>query len=350
MRTKKLKFRFQNEVDANEGDYSLTVTFKQGCSAVFELGVLEDGFPVLETDVASRVNADMLHAQGITGAGVTIAFVDTGNSTASDTIHYNAAEQWRFLAQYDAINGVLLDTNDFGPANPPAEQDINGHGGHLASVALSAKQTMAGTYNGVAPGADMVSIKAFDVRGDGTYADIINGIQFAVDFQAAYGIEVLNLAFNGPSVSYYWQDPLNLAVTAAWDAGLVVVTSAGNGGPDPMTVGVPGNNPYAVTTGAMSDGFTPGDDNDDFLTSFSAAGPTFERFIKPDVVAPGGHVLGMASYDSFRGLTYPGAQAGFPECERSGTSPAAAITSGVVARMREDDPALTNDDVKCRLI
>ena len=68
------------------------------------------------------MNADTLHAQGITGAGVTIAFVDTGNSTVSDTIHYNAAEQWRFLAQYDAANDVLLDTNDFGPSRtrPPS--------------------------------------------------------------------------------------------------------------------------------------------------------------------------------------------------------------------------------------
>ena len=35
-----------------------------------------------------------------------------------------------------------------------------------------------------------------------------------------------------------------------------VVASAGNTGPDPMTVGVPGNVPYVITAGAMSDNFT----------------------------------------------------------------------------------------------
>ncbi len=39
---------------------------------------------------------------------------------------------------------------------------------------------------------------------------------------------------------------------------------------------------------------TPGDD---FLASFSAAGPTYEGFVKPEVVAPGGHMLGIAKAD-----------------------------------------------------
>ena len=43
----------------------------------------------------------------------------------------------------------------------------------------------------------------------------------------------------------------------AWQAGIVVVAAAGNSGPDPMTIGVPGNVPYVITVGAMSDNFTP---------------------------------------------------------------------------------------------
>ena len=43
----------------------------------------------------------------------------------------------------------------------------------------------------------------------------------------------------------------------------------------------------------MTDAYTPEDRSDDRLTSFSAAGPTFEGFVKPDLVAPGGHVLGL---------------------------------------------------------
>ena len=60
-----------------------------------------------------------------------------------------------------------------------------------------------------------------------------------------------------------------------------------------MTVGVPGNVPYVITVGAMSDHFTPADGSDDFLASWSATGPTVEAFVKPEVLAPGGHILGL---------------------------------------------------------
>ena len=62
-----------------------------------------------------------------------------------------------------------------------------------------------------------------------------------------------------------------MAVMKAWQAGIVVVASAGNGGPDPMTIGIPGNVPYIITVGAMTDAYTPDDRSDDRLTYFTAA-------------------------------------------------------------------------------
>jgi subtilisin family serine protease len=61
---------------------------------------------------------------------------------------------------------------------------------------------------------------------------------------------VVNLSFGAEPQSYYWDDPLNQAVMLLWQAGIVVVTSAGNRGPDAMTIGVPGNVPYVITVGA----------------------------------------------------------------------------------------------------
>ena len=61
----------------------------------------------------------------------------------------------------------------------------------------------------------------------------------------------------------------------AWESGLVVVASAGKTGPDAMSIGVPGNVPYVITVGAMTDNYTPDDTSDDRLARFSAAGPTF---------------------------------------------------------------------------
>ena len=54
----------------------------------------------------------------------------------------------------------------------------------------------------------------------------------------------------------------------------VVVVAAGNEGPEPMTVGVPGNVPYAIAVGAFSDAQTPGDPSDE-AASFDAVFMSF---------------------------------------------------------------------------
>ena len=53
----------------------------------------------------------------------------------------------------------------------------------------------------------------------------------SVENKDTYNIRVLNLSFSAPPQSYYWEDPLNQAVMAAWQAGIVVVAAAGNTGP-----------------------------------------------------------------------------------------------------------------------
>jgi serine protease AprX len=133
---------------------------------------------------------------------------------------------------------------------------------------LSAKKSPDGKYNGIAPGANLVSVGAFDRDGLSSYLRVIGAIEWVVQNKDAYDIRILNLSFGAAPVSHYWDDPLNQAVMAAWQAGIVVVASAGNDGPDPMTIGVPGNVPYIITVGAMSDGYTPTTPDDDYLTYY----------------------------------------------------------------------------------
>ena len=165
-----------------------------------------------------------------------------------------------------------------------------------------------------------------------------------------YNIRVLNLSFSAPPQSYYWDDPLNQAVMRAWQAGIVVVAAAGNAGPDPMTIGVPGNIPYVITVGAFSDNYTPDNTKDDYLASFSSAGPTVEAFVKPDLLAPGGHITGIMDSSANLAIAYPENSIDGRFFIMSGTSQATAVTSGVVALMLQANPGLTPDDVKCRLM
>ena len=108
------------------------------------------------------VGADTLHGQGITGAGVTIAVVDTGfwpwTSLAEDT-----QGSPRLLVRYDAIRKELH-----------LGDDLNGHGTHVSSIMLNSSSVAQGGYNGIAPDAGIVGIKAFDNDGRASYANVIH--------------------------------------------------------------------------------------------------------------------------------------------------------------------------------
>ena len=289
--------------------------------------------------VTEQVDATYVHNTGNFGGGVTIGFLDTGleqlPGISSDL--YGRDKAW---GTYDAINDVV--------SNHGIEE--SGHGTHVASIAVNSDYDSNGQIYGVAPNASHVGIKAFDAEGKASYADVIRGIGWALQVKDQINLRVLNMSFSGPVRSNYWDDPLNKAVMKAWQAGIVVVASAGNKGSEPMTIGVPGNVPYIITVGAMTDDYTAFNYSDDKVASFSGAGPTAEGFVKPDVIAPGGHISGLMSFDSQIATDHPEFHDGGRYFEMSGTSQAAAVVSGVVALLLTDNPSLTPDQVKCKLL
>jgi serine protease AprX len=289
-----------------------------------------------QTNYPMLVGADTLQQAGITGRGVTIAMLDSGLWQA-----LNQNYGGRVLATIDVTNG----------GSGPVTGDPYGHGTHITSIAAGGAVNLSGNYLSIAPQANLVIVRAFNGTGGGRYIDVISGLNWIVANRAKYNIRVINLSFGAPPESYYWNDPLNQAVMAAWQAGIVVVVAAGNEGPAAMTIDVPGNVPYVITTGALTDNYTPYNLSDDRLASFSSAGPTYEGFIKPEIISPGGHMVASMSSQSYLANIDPGSMAPTAEMfTMSGTSMAAAVTTGVVALMLQSDPALAPNDVKCRLL
>lgn len=162
------------------------------------------------------------------------------------SVSKDTSGQVRILGGYNAI------TNE---ANVDKANDDNGHGTHISSLVLNSELGSAGEYNGVAPDARLVVVRNFDANGNGSYLDVIRGLDWIVANKDVFDIRVLNLSFSATPRSQYWEDPLNQAVMRAWQAGIVVIASAGNGGPDAMSIGVPGNVPYVITVVAMSDNY-----------------------------------------------------------------------------------------------
>lgn len=324
----------------NQLTSSLTSPLVKGLSAQQKLqdgksfGLL--GSLLYETNYPALIGADSLQSAGITGKGVTIAVLDTGF--------------WQDVSQ-NYGNRVLASIDVTNNGNKPIKDDPYGHGTHVTAIAASGAQSLNGSYSGIAPSANLVLVRAFNGEGAGRYTDVIAGVNWIVANRAKYKIRVLNLSFGAPPASYYWDDPLNQAVMAAWRAGIVVVVSAGNEGPSPMTISVPGNVPYVITVGALTDNNTPYNATDDRLASFSSTGPTYEGFVKPEMVAPGGHIAASMSSNSYLArLDNDSMNLADSLFTMSGTSQAAAVTTGVVALMLQADPSLTPDTVKCRLL
>jgi serine protease AprX len=263
------------------------------------------------------------------GDGVTVASIDTG-------VTPNADLGDRLLARVD-----FTDDHD--------GLDHFGHGTHMAGLIAGDGTTSDEAFEGAAPEANLVSVKVASWDGATDASTVIAALQWVVSNRARYGIRVVNLSWGTDGVQPADADPLDAAVERAWRAGLVVVVSAGNAGPNAGTVTKPGDDPFVITVGAADTGGTA-DPADDVVASFSSRGPTARGEGKPDLLAPG---LSMVSdrapgstIDTFR----PDARLGDALFKGTGTSQAAAVVSGVVARMIEAAPGISPDQVKAALM
>ncbi|MEO1079783.1 MAG: S8 family peptidase [Pseudomonadota bacterium] len=289
--------------------------------------------------------ASSLHKLGITGEGIGIAVLDSGLWEDPTVIAMNTRGERRVRGRFDAMTGRVVDL----------AEDESGHGTHIASVIARSDRTLRvsapnPSFRGVAPNAALIVVKAFGRDGTARLLDLVRGVQWAVTNRERFGIQVLNLSFASRPRWPYWQDPVNQALLKAWEAGIFVVAAAGNEGPEPMSIGSPGNLPYLLTVGAVTDSWTEGNRNDDYVPDFSSRGPTPLGHLKPDIVAPGGHISGITPPTSSLAADFPEYFLSSGEFVMTGSSQAAGVMSGLAALMLELEPDLTNDELKCLLV
>jgi serine protease AprX len=291
------------------------------------------------TDYPNAVGADEVWSQGDIGGGVTVAVVDTGIGW----------HQGLFKGADGKIAGRILAWKDFVDKSP-IPRDPNGHGTHVAGIIADSQKGDDGEWDGLAPGASLVGVRVLNEQGFGTYETVIQGVQWVVKNRDKFNIRVMNMSMVAPVQSPYWADPLNQAVMKAWASGITVVTPAGNEGPGPMSISVPGNNPYVITVGAFTDNYTPDDWGDDYIAPFSAAGPTLDGFVKPDLVAPGAHMVSTMLPSSVIARDHDASWVTSMYFSMAGTSMSAAVVSGAAALILSQNPQLTPDQVKYRLM
>src|SRR5208283_1699143 len=244
--------------------------------------------------------------------------------------------------------------------------DQFGHGTHVAGLIagdglISTGPFFTKTFKGIAPGANIVNLRVLDQNGAGTDSLVIAAINQAIALKSTYNVRVINLSLGRAVYESYKLDPLCQAVEQAWKNGIVVVVAAGNNGRYQPTDGYatitsPGNDPYAITVGAMKTMGTP-TRVDDLIASYSSKGPTvIDAIAKPDIVAPGNLLVSLEAQGSTLYSEYPGNQVPYSYYVNggstassssyftlSGTSMAAGVVSGVVADLLQKSPNLTPD-------
>ncbi len=229
-------------VQAPQLDSSGNVGLLEGDSTVSVLARLPaawDGRPdVLPTDsrkvwdlastTAIDIGADILHErtmdrEPITGAGVTVAVVDTGIFFSHDVkTELGSQIAHSFAGQADFVDSTCRivrikkkETITAGQQFPDHcflgsddSKDPYGHGTHIAGIIWNQfTDANTGVTMGIAPDAAVLSVRVLGRDGTGTYEDVIQGIQYVVDNKELFNVRVLNLSLSGYATDPYFVDP-----------------------------------------------------------------------------------------------------------------------------------------------
>lgn len=279
-------------------------------------------------NIATKViGSSTVNESGYTGKGIGIAFLDTGVYPHPDLTE----PENRIVAFKDFVN------------DKQKPYDDNGHGTHVAGDAASNGYSSNGKYKGVAPEANIISVKVLDAAGRGNTSDILAGMQWIVDNADKYNIRIVSLSLGDKAVLPYFLDPMARGCEKLWQQGFVVTVAAGNNGPEPRTITTPGISPSVITVGALDDRRTV-DTSDDAVADFSSRGPTSSGRLKPDVLAPGVNIVSLNRNPMATG-------AGSLLFERmyrtaSGTSMATPMVAGAAALLLQKNPHLTPSQIK----
>jgi subtilisin len=254
---------------------------------------------------ASHPTAVDAHDLGFTGAGITVAILDTGIQSNHE----------------DLVGKVVpsLGKNCMNPTLEPA--DGNGHGTHVAGTVAAISGNSIGVI-GVAPSASLAAVKVLDDNGSGTLASAICGVDWVTAH--ATDIKVANMSLSGDGSDVGCNDGgLHKALCDSVAAGVVYVVAAGNSSNNASN-SVPAAYPEVITVSALND--SDGEPGADSLASFSNFGSIV------DVIGPGVNIL--STYNGNRYAT------------GSGTSMASPHVAGVAALVRSANPALTPAQVE----
>ncbi len=287
-----------------------------------------DGILTIQMEDVKEVHGvtNVWDETGYTGAGSVVAIIDTGidgNHTGLDDLDDdNSTNDPKIIGFYDVINAP--DQTNGTDVTP---YDDQGHGSHCAGITAG---TGAPTYEhvGIAPEAQLVGVKVLDSGGSGSFAQVMQGMQWTVDNRHKFNIRAASMSLGGPGASEWTaseQESTNRMANEMVRAGIALFIAAGNSAFSAQ-IGTPGSAEDVITVGAL--------DKDTGIAIYSSQGPTEEGRIKPNIAFVGSNVMSVEA-NSGDGYT-----------SMSGTSMATPGAAGLAALMYQANPDLSPFDVR----
>ena len=284
----------------------------------------------------------------LTGSGVTVALLDSGVSPVP-----GLDSPGKVVYGPDFTAGGVSNTGD---------QDDFGHCTFMAGLiaandqpskkdgtAINLDAASPAAQEGLAPDAQLLSVKLAGADGTTTVDAVIAGLAWVVQHRNDNGmnVRVVNLSFGATALQPYQIDPLAAAVEAAWRSGIVVVASAGNDGPSANGLADPALDPFVIAVGSSDPQGKVDGWGHPVVADFSSRGSP-DRPV--DLLAPGRSVVSLRVPGSTIDVDNPAGLVAGDSSQRlfrgSGTSEATAVVSGAVALLLQAHPELTPDQVK----
>jgi cerevisin len=271
--------------------------------AALPAGVVQENPPSWGLDRIDQKSSELDHKfayPASAGEGVNVYVLDSGVSMNNPD-----------------LKGRVTWGAAFGPGANDGQIDDLGHGTFVAGV-------IAGEKFGVAKKAHIISVKIYRKQGDQSMNDFLQGISWVLEDYRKRGNKkaIINISSGAP-----YDQTLNNAVQQLVNAGIIVVTSAGNSGEQNVPFDSCQHSPSSAS-GVISVGAT---DREDKVASFSNTGRCVTLF------APGVDVESI-------GIT-PG-----QTVKNSGTSFSTPYVTGVVALMLSENGPMSPAQVKERLV
>lgn len=250
------------------------------------------------------------------GESVGVAFIDTGISNHFD-----------FLIGRNRIKFFKDFVNDKKDC-----YDDNGHGTFVCGVCSGNGALSCGKFSGIAPRSNIFALKALNKDGEANASKILSAMEWIYDNHKKLKINVACMSFGSEPLGL--NDPIMMGAEALWNDGVVVVSAAGNSGPEYETIKSPGISSKIITVGGIDDNrYNDKEYNEKFfeIAEFSSCGPAFKS-VKPDIVAPSVDIVSCGVEENYKTL--------------SGTSVATPMIAGIACLLLEKNKNLKPNQIK----